>query len=243
VKSHGQWSRIRKKPQLLKSARGWSSCGNTNWYYVTRFEDKEDTYISHRAHIDPYSHNTGYWRITDPEHPEHIPEELPPVAGPSTLTVPRRCTETLESEDLSPFQSAPNPDWDQEDQEGQEVKYYKPQTEQTTDVLAAQFQHILDLEDREPENPLTPQEPAYLHLIQKAVEAGFDIPPPPPLAEPEPELPAVVLPEQAEVQIAPAQPVVFAQQQAVVQVAPVQPIVQPIMAQQPAQQAPAQQPQ
>jgi len=139
---------------------------------------------------------------------------------------------------LSPFESAPNPDYDQEDQED---KYYEPQTEQTTDILAAQFQHVLDLEDREPENPLTPQEPAYLHLIQEVVEAGFDVPPPPPLAEPEPELQAVVLPEQAEVQIVPAQPIVFAQQQALVQVAPVQPIVQPIMAQQPAQQAPAQQ--
>ena len=63
----------------------------------------------------------------------------------------------------------------------------------------------------------------YLHLIQEAVEAGFDVPPPPPLAEP--ELPVIVLPEQAEVQIVPAQPIVFAQQQAVVQIAPVQPIV------------------
>jgi len=70
----------------------------------------------------------------------------------------------------------------------------------------------------------------YLHLIQEAVEAGFDVPPPPPLAEPEQELQVVVLP--AEVQIVPAQPIVFAQQQAVEQVAPVQPIVQPIMAQQ-----------
>ena len=130
--------------------------------------------------------------------------------------------------ELSPFQSAPNPEYDQDDQED---KYYEPQTEQTTDVLAAQFQHVLDLEDREPENPLTPQEPAYLHLIQEAVEAGFNIPPPPPLAEPEPELQVVVLPEQPEVQVAPIQvPVVFAQ-----------PIVQPIMAQQGQVQQPAQQ--
>jgi len=182
----------------------------------------------------------------DHNNPDHIPEELPPVAGLSTLTVPRAHTETLESIKLSPFQSAPNPDYNQEDQED---KYYEPHTEQVTDVLAAQFQHVLDLEDREPENPLTPQEPVYLHLIQEAVEAGFDVSPPPPLAEPEPELQAIVLPEQAVVQIAPVQPIVFAPQQAVVQIAPVQPIVQPIMAQQgqaqpqqqPVQQAPAQQ--
>jgi len=55
----------------------WDNERNTNlpvefiqnhWYYVTRFEDKGDSYISHRDRIDPYSNNTGYWRITDLEH-------------------------------------------------------------------------------------------------------------------------------------------------------------------------------
>ena len=133
------------------------------WYYIYRYNG--NSYISHEDHIEPYSHNTGYWRITDPEHPEHISEELPLVAGPSTLTVPRRRAETLESVELSPFQTAPNPEHDHSDPEDE---YYEPQTsttEQATDVLAAQFQHVLDLEDREPENPLTPQVPAYLHLV------------------------------------------------------------------------------
>jgi len=227
----------------------WDPEGQTNnpvefienyWYYIYRYD--RDTYLSHADRIERYSNNTGYWRITDPEHPEHIPEELPPVPGPSTLTVPRAHAETLESVELSPFQSAPNPDYDQEDQEDQEDKYYEPQTsttEQATDVLAAQFQHVLDLEDREPENPLTPQVPAYLQLVEQAVEAGLNVPSPPPLAEPEPELQGVVLPEEPEVQVAPIQvPVVFAQ-----------PVVQPIMAQQgqaqpqqaAQQQAPAQQ--
>jgi len=202
------------------------------------------TLVTHSSdHLEPYSHNTGYWRITDPEHPEHVPEELPPVPGPSTLTVPRRHAETLELVELSPLQSTPNLDYNQE---GQEDKYYEPQistTEQATDILAVQFQHILDLEDREPENPLTPQVPAYLRLVEEAVEAGLNIPPLLPLAEPEPELQGIVLPEQPEVQVAPIQvPVVFAQ-----------PVAQPIMAQQvqqavpvaqqqaPAQQQPAQQ--
>jgi len=218
----------------------WNEDYNTNrpvefledhWYYIDRID--EDTYIAHSNHIEPYSNNTGYWRITDPEHPEHVPEELLPVPGPSTLTVPRAHAETLESVELSPFQSTPNPEYDHKDQE--EAKYYKPQTsttEQATDVLAAQFQHVLDLEDREPENPLTPQVPAYLQLVEQAVEAGLNIPPPPPLAEPEPGLQVVVLPEQPEAQVAPVQvPVVFAQ-----------PVVQPIMAQQAAQQPPIQAP-
>ena len=210
------------------------------WYYIYRYEG--DSYISHTDCIEHYSHNTGYWRITDPEHPEHVPEELPLVAGPSTLTVPRRYAETLESVELSPFQTAPNPELNHSDPEDE---YYEPQTsttEQATDVLAAQFQHILDLEDRVPENPLTPQVPAYLHLVEEAVEAGLNVPPPPPLAEPEPELQGIVLPEQPEVQVAPIQvPIVFTQ--------PIQPVPQPIMAQQgqlpqqaAQQQAPAQQP-
>ena len=70
----------------------------------------------------------------------------------------------------------------------------------------------------------------YLQLVEQAVEAGLNIPPPLPLAEP--ELQVVVLPEQPQVQVAPIQvPVVFAQ-----------PLVQPIMAQQAAQQAPVQAP-
>ena len=132
------------------------------WYQLTRESTSGYTYTSKEDHIDPYSNNTGYWRITDPEHPDHIPEELPHIAssstaGPSTLSVPRQCTETLESVELSPFRSAPNPDVEQD---------HEPQSsvaEATTEVLATQFQHILDLENREPENPLTPQLPAYLH--------------------------------------------------------------------------------
>ena len=72
-----------------------------HWYFIERIN--EDIYTGCINHIEPYSCNTGYWRITDPEHPEHIPEELLPVAGPSTLTVPRRHAETLESVELSPF--------------------------------------------------------------------------------------------------------------------------------------------
>jgi len=133
-----------------------------------------------------------------------------------------------------PLQFTPNPYWDQEDDhQSPEDDYQEVQlgtTEPETDVLAAQFQHILDLEDREPENPLTPQEPAYLHLIEEAVEAGLNIPPPPPLVEPE----DILEPE-------PVQAVPLLIQQVITQ-----PVVQPIMAQpgqaQPVQPAPVQAP-
>jgi len=208
---------------------------DNNWFYLTTYNDDTNIYIYSEDHIEPYSNNTGYWRITDPEHPDYVPEELPPVAspsaeaGPSSLQVPRQCAETLESEDHSPLHFTPNPYWDQEsDHQQEEDNYYNvPQssvTEATTEVLAAQFQHILDLEDREPENPLTPQVPAYLHLIEEAVEAGLNIPPPPPLAEPE----DILEPE-------PVQLVPFLIQQVIAQ-----PVVQPIMAQ-PGQAQPVQQ--
>jgi hypothetical protein len=58
-----------------------------------------------------------------------------------------------------------------------------PESPQADDpVLVAQLQHGLDIQDREPENPLTPEEPAYLQLIEQAIEAELNVPPPPSLA-------------------------------------------------------------
>ena len=57
----------------------------------------------------------------------------------------------------------------------------QPRQEQ---VLAAQLQHVLEIVDREPENPLTPDQLAYLNLVEQAVEAGVNVPSPPPLATP-----------------------------------------------------------
>jgi hypothetical protein len=58
-----------------------------------------------------------------------------------------------------------------------------PESPQADDpVLVAQLQHRLDIQDREPENPLTPDQPAYLQLVEQAIEAGLNVPPPPPLA-------------------------------------------------------------
>ena len=33
-----------------------------NWFYITRFEEG-DTYTTPRDRIQPYSNNTGYWKI------------------------------------------------------------------------------------------------------------------------------------------------------------------------------------
>jgi hypothetical protein len=55
-------------------------------------------------------------------------------------------------------------------------------------VLTAQLQYRLDIQDREPENPLTLDQLAYQQLIEGAVEAGLNVPPPPPIAQPAPQL-------------------------------------------------------
>jgi hypothetical protein len=57
-------------------------------------------------------------------------------------------------------------------------------------VLEAQLQYGLDIQEREPENPLTPNEPAYLQLIEEAVVAGLNVPSPPPLTPQRQQLPA-----------------------------------------------------
>ena len=145
------------------------------WYFVYR---DEETYISKDDRIVRNAKGTGFWKYSDPEHPNYIPTELPPIAGPSTLTLPRQRADTLESVEPSLFAAAPNPEYDPED-------YYSPVADTTLEVLTAQFEHVLSLEDREPENPLTPEVPAYTYLIEEAVQSGLNIPPPPPLLTPE----------------------------------------------------------
>jgi hypothetical protein len=48
-----------------------------------------------------------------------------------------------------------------------------------------QFQNVLSLEEREAENLLIPQEPAYLQLIEQAIDVGLHVPTPPPVLIPE----------------------------------------------------------
>ena len=55
------------------------------WYFVYR--DEDETYISKGDRIVRNSRGTGFWKYSDPEHPNFATPELPPIAGPSTLTV------------------------------------------------------------------------------------------------------------------------------------------------------------
>ena len=59
-------------------------------------------------------------------------------------------------------------------------------TPQKEHILAAQFQHILDVRERELENPNILDQPAYLQLIEQAVQFGLNVSEPPPLIEQSP---------------------------------------------------------
>ena len=51
-------------------------------------------------------------------------------------------------------------------------------------VLEAQFEHILDVQERESENPEEPDQPAYLQLVKFAAQQELPIPAPPSLIQP-----------------------------------------------------------
>ena len=69
-----------------------------------------------------------------------------------------------------------------------------PLKQQKEDILATQVQYGLDIEERELENPLTPDQPAYQQLIETAVIAEVNVPAPLLLT---PQIQAPILPQQA----------------------------------------------
>jgi len=71
-------------------------------------------------------------------------------------------------------------EYDEESPEGAEPT----QQGQEDPVLEAQFEHILDVQEREPEDPGEPDQPAFLHLVEFATQEGFPIPALPPLIQP-----------------------------------------------------------
>jgi hypothetical protein len=101
----------------------------------------------------------------------------------SSFTTARPPTDTTSSDSSSTPREENNSD---------EPSSESPQADDP--VLVAQLQHRLDIQDREPENPLTPEKPAYLQLVEQAIKAGLNVPPPLPLVHPvhplAPQLPA-----------------------------------------------------
>jgi hypothetical protein len=54
--------------------------------------------------------------------------------------------------------------------------------------LTAVFQQVLDIKEREPEDPNSPEHLAYLQLVQQAAAYRLNIPAPPPITAPQPRV-------------------------------------------------------
>ena len=172
---------------------------DTHWHRV--FANEGSYFTCLNDCIEPETEGTGYWRITDPQHPQYTaPPQHPPLpfsaAGPSRLservrtptpilTTPREPRHiSLEEDEPSPYPAfADNPDLSPESP--RDAHLASTFEQQQEEVLVAQFQHVLDVREQLPEDPATPGEPRYLQLVQEAVELGVNVPPPPPLEDPE----------------------------------------------------------
>ncbi len=167
-----------------------------NYWWNLHFRPYNQTYwTSKDDRYDPYQGTTGYWNLTDPEHPEYQAEPRPSQV---TLTVPRRRASTV-GELESPLRFADNPDLDNESYEGETTLVDSQQhtavpptpqereEELEADILAAQLQYGLDIQDRDLENPVDSDYPHYQQIIAGAIILGQDVPALPPLADPEPD--------------------------------------------------------
>jgi hypothetical protein len=167
---------------------------NNHWYQLYDYLGYWATSVEDQI---PRNHQgTGFWHISDPQHPDYQP-----VASTSGITV--QIPETTLSTDpaLSPYVTA-QPTRSAESSNSGSSEHRAPTTSSGEDlpriqtplepleeqVLVAQFQNVLDVQEREPENPLTPDQPAYLNLVAEAVGFGLNVPPPPPLVQQPPVL-------------------------------------------------------
>ena len=117
--------------------------------------------------------------------------DIPPLSGDPTLspfltalptgspafTEPRGRTLQDPSNSSDSEESEPSPREPSSEHKGQEEP-----------ILKAQLQYGLDVQDREPENPAAPEEPAYIQLVGEAAEFGLNVPPPLPIAQPVPQI-------------------------------------------------------
>ena len=168
-------------------------------------------YVSLSDRIDPFTQGTGYWKTSDPQHP-HYHEHLSTLAQQASEVaqqiaqeqeetrrtrerVPTLAivtgTSPLESDaKLSPFLTPRVPSAEKSSSSDDARHSTEPEREpspeleyQDDPVLEAQLQYGLDIQEREQENPYTPDTPAYQQLIEAAVEAGYNVPAPPPLLQ------------------------------------------------------------
>ena len=162
---------------------------NNHWYQLYDYLGYWATSIEDEI---PHNHQgTGYWHITDPQH-----QDYQPVASTSGITVQIPETSLTSDPALSPYVTAqPARSAESSSSGSSETRPRNTSSDEDLpriqtpleplqeEVLVAQFRNVLDVREREPENPLTPDQPAYLNLVAEAVEFGLNVPAPPPLVQ------------------------------------------------------------
>src|SRR6266852_5402563 len=173
-----------------------------SWFFLVASD--EFYFTSSEDRIPFLEENTGYWFTTGPQHPEYeASEEGQASSSALTLDITNVPGPLTRDPAISPFVTAHSSSssdqggssssesaspGDQEDQSRTVAPTHAPGTplefQQEADVLAGVLEHVLDIEDREPEDSNHPEELAYLHLVQLAYQEGLRIPSPPPLTQP-----------------------------------------------------------
>jgi len=201
------------------------------WYKLKVYTG--DVYITKDSQIPPHHYSTGYWDITDWQHPDNTShrdnlqifyrlaaeeaynryplsvetadEEAEECSRRDPPTLRLNIEEGVSSlaadPSLSPFAtltgrtgptespSLTEPRQPRAQSSDSTLEYDEPSPEdpepiqpgQEDPVLEAQFEHVLDVQEREPEDPGEPDQPAYLNLVKFAAQQGFPIPALPPL--------------------------------------------------------------
>jgi len=204
-----------------------------HWYKLRVYTG--NTHTTRDSQIPLYHNSTGYWDITDWQHPDNTSykEELRiyyrlaakeaynqyPVRietadkeaeehshqDPPTLQLNIKGVLSLTQDpSLSPFtaltgQTGPTESplltepWQPRQQLSDSTLAYKEESPEGAEptqqgqedpVLEAQFEHVLDVQEREPEDPGEPDQPVFLHLVEFTAQQGFPIPAPLPLIQP-----------------------------------------------------------
>jgi hypothetical protein len=184
---------------------------DNHWYYL---DDKNNKwYTAHYFQITHNEQDTGFWPITNPNHPDY--------QAPSPASASHRESRHSSSEE-SPqqrFRFTTNYESDKDEDtsiapplDPREQSVEDQQQELETRIVTAGIEHVLDITDREPEDPQDPGFPHYLTIVTRAVVQGVQPPSTPPAIQPIPQIvinPPVPVVQPAVQQV--VQPVIMAQ--------------------------------
>ncbi len=162
---------------------------NNYWYRLKVRKGESLPYTTEEERIDRYDNGTGFWNTGDPEHPDNqrvgpstplisrlipVPEsEAGSTPGSPSFTEARSRSASIETE--KPESSSSGDTTSTESDPDQSI--HDPEEQQQEEVLAAQFEHGLDIEERLPADPEYPDEPVHLQQVEQAIEAGAEIQP------------------------------------------------------------------